>query len=59
MASQEGHIEVVRLLLQGGSDSHQARSTDGWSPLQIASHKGHVEVVRLLGIAPPKRQRRC
>ena len=47
IASQNGHLEVVRLLVDAGADKDKAHN-DGWTPLHRACFKGHVEVVRLL-----------
>ena len=47
IASQNGHLEVVRLLIDAGADKDKAR-TDGATPLYIACQNGHLEVVRLL-----------
>ena len=47
MASQEGQVEVVRLLIDAGALINQALN-DGATPLFMASLKGHVEVIRLL-----------
>ena len=46
-ASQNGHLEVVRLLCEAGADKDKANQ-NGTSPLFIASMNGHLEVVRLL-----------
>jgi len=46
-ASSNGHIEVVKLLLEKSADVAVA-SNDGWTPLNSASNSGHVEVVKLL-----------
>ena len=43
-ASENGHLEVVRLLLDKGAD---VRADDNWV-LRLASEYGHLEVVRLL-----------
>ena len=48
IAAQEGHVEVVRLLLEAGADCNKARTDTGATPLQVAVEKGHVNVVRLL-----------
>ena len=47
IASQEGHVEVVRVLLEREADINKARN-DRRTALSIASYKGHVEVVRIL-----------
>ena len=47
LAAQEGHLAVVRLLLEAGADK-DAADTDGDTALHIAAKEGHLEVVRLL-----------
>ena len=47
VAAQEGHIEVVTLLANRGSDL-EARTTDGHNALLSASAGGHLAVVQLL-----------
>ena len=47
MASQEGQVVVLRLLITAGALINQAMNT-GVTPLWMASRKGHVDVVRLL-----------
>ena len=47
MASQEGQVEVVRLLIDAGALINQALN-NGATPLLIASQDGHVDIVRLL-----------
>ena len=47
VASQEGKVEVVEVLLKEGADKDKA-TTNGWTPLYIASQRGKVEVVELL-----------
>ena len=44
LASDSGHLEVVRLLLENGADIHANND----EALQWASENGHLEVVRLL-----------
>jgi hypothetical protein len=46
-ASNAGHVEVVRSLLEYGADV-EARGAWGMSPLQVASAAGHPHVVRYL-----------
>ena len=42
VASQNGHVEVVKLLCDGGAAKDQAMN-DGATPLSMASYKGHVD----------------
>ena len=46
-ASKNGHLEVVRLLLQANADKDKA-IFDGSTPLYKAAENGHWEVARLL-----------
>ena len=46
-ASDEGHVDVVRLLIERGADVNAANE-EGWTALMYASSRGHVDVVRLL-----------
>eukprot|EP00438_Fugacium_kawagutii_P033643 Skav204040 [mRNA] locus=scaffold3:108692:109762:- [translate_table: standard] len=48
IACGEGHVEVVRFLIEAGADVNQGETKNGRSPLHIASAQGHPEVVRLL-----------
>jgi len=45
-AAMNGHLDVVRLLSEGGEIDQATR--DGRSPLFIAAQQGHLEVVRFL-----------
>lgn len=47
IASQEGHEEVVRALLEHGADPSHVDQC-GRSPLRVAAKAGHLNVVRLL-----------
>lgn len=46
-ASTNGEIDVVRQLLEAGTDPNTTR-TDGWTPLMLAAMNGNVEIVDLL-----------
>ena len=48
VASQEGHVEVVKLLISNGANVNDKRTDGGTSALYAASQEGHVEVVELL-----------
>jgi uncharacterized protein len=47
VASQNSHVDVVRLLIDAGALINQANN-NGVTPLLKASRKGHVDVVCLL-----------
>eukprot|EP00419_Tripos_fusus_P056286 CAMPEP_0172812834 /NCGR_PEP_ID=MMETSP1075-20121228/10283_1 /TAXON_ID=2916 /ORGANISM="Ceratium fusus, Strain PA161109" /LENGTH=813 /DNA_ID=CAMNT_0013652437 /DNA_START=30 /DNA_END=2474 /DNA_ORIENTATION=+ len=47
-ASSRGLSELVRLLLARRGDPHDARGSDGWTPLMAAASSGHTETVELL-----------
>ena len=47
IASQEGHLEVVKLLIESGGSVNEADNR-GATPLWIASGAGHLEIVKLL-----------
>ncbi|KAH8800873.1 ankyrin repeat-containing domain protein [Xylogone sp. PMI_703] len=46
-ASSNGHVEVVKLLLEKGADITVV-SKYGWTPVYAASLKGHIKVIKLL-----------
>ena len=46
-AVEEGHIEVVKLLIQHGVDIESRNDFDN-TPIITAAHKGHLEIVKLL-----------
>lgn len=48
LAAAEGHVEIVRLLLQVDSHTCLFRNADGWNPLQLAAINGHVDVLKEL-----------
>lgn len=47
-AAQEGHTDIVELILKRDVDVNQARPTDGCTALIAATQAGHVKIVRLL-----------
>jgi ankyrin repeat protein len=47
-ASEEGHVEVVRLLLARKGVEVNKSKQNGATALMFASYRGHVEVVQLL-----------
>jgi len=48
LASCDGHVRLVEMLLGKGADVNLACTVGGGTPLHIASQNGHVEVVKLL-----------
>ncbi|OAP54807.1 hypothetical protein AYL99_11255 [Fonsecaea erecta] len=48
VASGEGHVEIVKLLLDSGADVNAPGKRYSDTALQAASAKGHVEIVKLL-----------
>ena len=50
IASGEGHVEVVSILVERGADINKAMN-DGTTPLQIANH---TEIIQLLQLAAQK-----
>ena len=44
IAAQNGHLDVVRHLVEVGADKDKARDT-GATPLFIAAEKSHLDVV--------------
>ncbi|CAE7265982.1 RIPK4, partial [Symbiodinium microadriaticum] len=47
LASESGHFEVARLLLEAGAEK-ECSDDDGWTALMLASDNGHLEIARLL-----------
>ena len=47
IVAQEGHVEVVKLLLEKGANI-EAINNQGFTPLWIAAYKGHTEIVKVL-----------
>lgn len=48
LASELGHIEVVKLLLDNSANLKAKRISDGLTALIIAANKGHDDIVKLL-----------
>jgi len=48
IASQEGHVDIVRLLLETKANANAKKMDNGITSLFIASQKGHIEIVKLL-----------
>ena len=48
MSAQNGHVEVVALLIDAGAALDRPLRADRASPLYIAAQNGHLDVVRLL-----------
>ena len=48
MATQKGHIEIVKMLLDAGVNPNQARSSDGCTPIAMAMQQQNIEVTKLL-----------
>ena len=47
MANQEGHTDIVSLLLKANANP-DLHSDDGVTPLYMASQEGHADIVDLL-----------
>ena len=48
IAAQEGHLEVVRFLVESGANKDLGTTENGRTPLSIAADNVHLEVVRFL-----------
>ena len=48
VASWEGHIEIVKLLIENGADVNASRPYGDITALNEASQNGHTEIVKLL-----------
>lgn len=47
MAAQEGHFEMVKLLVDSGQDVSQTAG-EGYTPLYIAAQRGHIDIINYL-----------
>ena len=43
LASDKGHLEIVRELCERGAHVNAARTDGGATALMAASHKGHID----------------
>ena len=48
LASEKGHLEMVRVLIEKGIDINKTDEYDGKNALHFASSEGHKEIVKLL-----------
>ena len=48
MASQNGNIDIVKVLIEASGNVNQAETTDGRTPLYIASYYGNLDTVKVL-----------
>jgi hypothetical protein len=48
IASTQGHIEIVKLLLDRGANVNAAHGNMGWTPLSSAAWTGQTDVAKLL-----------
>ncbi|XP_065446784.1 ankyrin repeat and SOCS box protein 3 isoform X5 [Chrysemys picta bellii] len=47
-AVENGHPEIIKLLLQHGANINGSHSWSGWNSLHQASFQGHTEIIKLL-----------
>lgn len=52
IATKNGHIEVVKLLLNAPGINVNAVDSSGTTPIGVAAEKGHTEILKLLLAAP-------
>ena len=50
--AKDGNVDVVKQILKGLHSGQiqlavNKQSSNGWSPLIIASHKGHLDIVKV------------
>ena len=48
LASQEGHLASVVILLQQGADQYEGESVSGALPIHVAAQKNHAALVEVL-----------
>ncbi|KAH8797090.1 hypothetical protein DL96DRAFT_1642902 [Flagelloscypha sp. PMI_526] len=47
-AATNGHLAIVRLLLERNDVQADSRDEDGTSPLSYATENGHIDIVKLI-----------
>jgi ankyrin repeat protein len=52
VAARDGHVEIVRLLLEAGADVNAVEPTFGAVPLHKAVYNGHADSTRLISDRP-------
>ena len=53
LAAEDGHLQVVQLLIEKGADVNQKNRVSefgfrGWTALNYASSKGHTDILKCL-----------
>ena len=48
VASQNGHVEIIKLLVGAEGIKVNKLSIEGFTPLHVASQNNHIEIVKLL-----------
>ena len=62
-AAKEGSVDVVRQIIKGLNTGQiqlavNKQSSNGWTPLMIASHTGHLDIVKVRGTVILKSNKR-
>ena len=47
-AAEQGHVQVVELLLEAGANTDVSESAEGYTPLWLATRNGHLNIVQFL-----------
>ena len=48
LAAENGHVEIVRLLLEAGADTNRINDCGDTALMSASQEQGHLEVLRLL-----------